>query len=348
MSLLSTQINLQADYSLQSLNSLAMPARAEYFCSVESLDQLYQALDYANLHGLTVTPLGEGSNIVLAGDIQGLVIAIGIRGIDAQQRGASNPDKVLVNLGAGENWHHMVEYCLSKGWYGLENLALIPGTVGAAPIQNIGAYGVELRDLFVSLEAIEVKTGKLVQLKAQDCQFDYRTSIFKQAALDQYVIVSLSLELSTIPEAQTEYPALNAALEGIKPSPEAVFEAVCRIRRDKLPDPAQIPNVGSFFKNPVVSSPLADKLLASFPTMPCYPQMDGLSKIPAAWLIEQCGYKGHRYGNVGVHHKQALVLVNFEGNGAELLALAEAIRADVNRKFSIQLDIEPRIYGQYA
>lgn len=345
MSLSSKELNLQADYCLHKLNSLALPARAEYFCSVDSLDQLYQALDYANLHQLAVTPLGEGSNVVLAGDIKGLVIDLNLKGIQNKNKGS---DKVQVDMAAGENWHHMVEFCLRKGWYGLENLALIPGTVGAAPIQNIGAYGVELSDFFVSLEAVEVKTGKLVKFSAQDCQFDYRSSIFKRAALDQYIIVGLSLELSTIPVAHTEYPALNAALEGTEPSPEAVFEAVCRIRREKLPDPAQIPNVGSFFKNPLVSSPLADKLSATFPTMPCYPQADGLSKIPAAWLIEQCGYKGQRHGNVGVHAKQALVLVNFEGDGTELLALAQAIEADVNTKFGIQLDIEPRVYGHHT
>jgi UDP-N-acetylmuramate dehydrogenase len=345
MSLSSKEFNLQADYCLHKLNSLALPARAEYFCSVDSLDQLHQALDYANLHQLAVTPLGEGSNIVLAGDIKGLVIDLNLKGIQNKNKGS---DKVQVDMAAGENWHHMVEFCLRKGWYGLENLALIPGTVGAAPIQNIGAYGVELSDFFVSLEAVEVKTGKLVKFSAQDCQFDYRSSIFKRAALDQYIIISLSLELSTIPVAHTEYPALNTALKGTEPSPEAVFKAVCRIRREKLPDPVQIPNVGSFFKNPLVSSSLADKLSATFPTIPCYPQADGLSKIPAAWLIEQCGYKGQRHGNVGVHAKQALVLVNFEGEGTELLALAQAIEADVNTKFGIQLDIEPRVYGHHT
>ena len=345
MSLSYKELNLQADYCLHKLNSLALPARAEYFCSVDSLDQLYQALDYANLHQLAVTPLGEGSNVVLAGDIKGLVIDLNLKGIQNKNKGS---DKVQVDMAAGENWHHMVEFCLCKGWYGLENLALIPGTVGAAPIQNIGAYGVELSDFFVSLEAVEVKTGKLVKFSAQDCQFDYRSSIFKRAALDQYIIVGLSLELSTIPVAHTAYPALNTALKGTEPSPEAVFKAVCRIRREKLPDPVQIPNVGSFFKNPLVSSSLADKLSATFPTIPCYPQADGLSKIPAAWLIEQCGYKGQRHGNVGVHAKQALVLVNFEGEGTELLALAQAIEADVNTKFGIQLDIEPRVYGHHT
>lgn len=345
MSLPSTEFNLQTDVCLQHLNTLALPAQAEYFCSVDSLDQLYQALDYANRHQLPITPLGEGSNMVLAGDIKGLVIDLNLKGIEIKNKGS---DKVQVNMAAGENWHHMVEYCLHRGCYGLENLALIPGTVGAAPIQNIGAYGVELSDFFVSLNAIEVNTGKLVQFSAQDCQFDYRASIFKQAALDQYIIVSLCLELSKTPMVNTEYPALKAELEGTDPSPENVFEAVCRIRREKLPDPLQIPNVGSFFKNPLVANPRVEKLLETYPTLPNYPQAQGLCKIPAAWLIEQCGYKGLRHGNVGVHDKQALVLVNFQGNGRELLALAKIIEADVKAKFGIQLDIEPRVYGHHT
>jgi UDP-N-acetylmuramate dehydrogenase len=229
--------------------------------------------------------------------------------------------------------------------YGLENLALIPGKVGAAPIQNIGAYGVELSDVFTSLSAIEIATGNLVQFNAQDCQFAYRSSIFKQGGLDQYIIVSLCLELSKIPIVHAEYPALKAALKGRDANPEAVFEAVCRIRREKLPDPAEIPNVGSFFKNPMIKVSARDQLLAKYPSMPSYSQSGGLIKIPAAWLIEQCGYKGRRQGNVGVHNKQALVLVNFQGDGTELLALARNIQTDVKARFGIDLVVEPRIYG---
>lgn len=343
MSALSSDITLLRDFSLQKHNTLALPACAEYFCSVNDVDQLYQALVFAKQNKLDIIPLGEGSNLVLATNIKGLVIALELKGKEAEIQDA---EKVLVTLAAGENWHDAVAYCLEQGYFGLENLALIPGTVGAAPIQNIGAYGVELSDLFVSLTAVEIATGELVQLKARDCEFAYRSSIFKQRALDQYIIVSVCLELSQKPQINIDYPALKLALVGIQPNPKIVFDTVCRIRREKLPDPKQIPNVGSFFKNPIVSAAKQTQLLADYSSMPHYAQAQGLSKIPAAWLIEQCGYKGHRQGNVGVHDKQALVLVNFQGNGAELLALARRIEGDVKKKFDIELEIEPRIYGE--
>ena len=186
-----------------------------------------------------------------------------------------------------------------------------------------------------------------MQLTAKDCEFAYRSSIFKQRALDKYIIVSVCFQLSTVAKINADYPALKTELKGAKPTPDLLFETVCRIRQSKLPDPAQIPNVGSFFKNPVVPTSQVNTLLSDYPTMPNYPQSQNLSKIPAAWLIEHCGYKGHRQGNVGVHDKQALVLVNFQGDGAELLALAKRIEEDVMAKFAIQLDIEPRIYGDY-
>ena len=339
-----SQFNLQQDICLQAFNTLSLPARAEYFCVINDLKQLDQALGFAKDKQLKITPLGEGSNLVLAGDIKGLVIVINLKGKEYKQL---DSDRVQVAFAAGENWHDSVAYCLQKGFYGLENLALIPGTVGAAPIQNIGAYGVELSDFFVSLTAVEIATGELLQLTAKDCEFAYRSSIFKQSALDKYIIVSVCFQLSTEPKINADYPALKAELEGAKPTPDLLFETVCRIRQSKLPDPAQIPNVGSFFKNPVISTTQVNKLLSYYPDMPNYPQTSGLSKIPAAWLIEHCGYKGHRQGNVGVHDKQALVLVNFQGDGAELLALAKRIEEDVMAKFAIQLDIEPRIYGDY-
>jgi len=345
MSATTTEFTIQRDICLKKHNTLALPARAEYFCTVDNLEQLYQAIDYAKQHKLTITPLGDGSNLVLAGDIQGLVIDIKLKGIHIEH---GSLDRVQVRVAAGENWHCLVESCLSQGFYGLENLALIPGTVGAAPIQNIGAYGVELSDVFVSLSAIEIASGELVQFNARDCQFAYRSSVFKRAALDQYIIVSLNLELSKTPTVNVQYPTLNFELGDAEPSPEAVFEAVCRIRREKLPDPAEIPNVGSFFKNPVITQAARDLLLSNFPSMPHYSQSDGMSKIPAAWLIEQSDYKGIRQGNVGVHDKQALVLVNFQGDGPELLALAKNIETDVAAKFGIQLAIEPRIYGDYG
>lgn len=340
---LSSEIDIHKDYNLQKHNTLALPACAQYFCAVSNLDQLHQALSFAKANNLAITPLGQGSNLVLAGDITGLVIALELKGIEFEAQGA---ERVLVALAAGENWHDSVAYCLEQGFFGLENLALIPGTVGAAPIQNIGAYGVELSDFFVSLTAMDIAKGELLQLTAKDCEFAYRSSIFKQQAIDKYIIVSVCLELSRTPQVNADYPALKLALGGVKPSPKAVFDTVCRIRREKLPDPAEIPNVGSFFKNPVVVKAKVNQLLSDYPDMPYYSQSKDLSKIPAAWLIEQCGYKGYRQGNVGVHDRQALVLVNFQGKGKELLALAKRIEDDIKQKFDIELEVEPRIYGQ--
>ena len=328
--------------SLQAFNSLALPVRAEFFCCVDSIEQIDQALEFARQHQLAITPLGGGSNVVLATDISGLVIHINLRGVDSRQ---TSSDRVEVTFAAGENWHKMVLLSLERGWYGLENLALIPGNVGATPIQNIGAYGVELRDLLLSLEVIEIASGKLIKMRGQDCGFAYRNSIFKQAAKDQYLIVSITLELTKTPCTNTQYPVLKAALRGVEPTPEAICEAVCRIRREKLPDPAQIPNVGSFFKNPLIGQDLADRLAEDYPSMPIYPQSENLCKLPAAWLIEHCGYRGLRRGAVGVHDKQALVLVNYQGDGADILALAGDIQADVESKFAIRLEMEPRVYN---
>ena len=373
-------------FSLQGLNTLALPGHAEFFCSVTDQVQVQQALDYARQNSLPVTALGGGSNMVLAGDIAGLVIHLESTGIYCEEL---DDDLVHVTFAAGENWHQAVIYCLDQGWYGLENLSLIPGNMGAAPIQNIGAYGVELCDLFVSLEAVEISTGRLVVINKADCEFGYRDSIFKQAYENQYLITQVTLALSRVPKVDIHYPALAAALADQRldqmakdalPTPEMVSAAVCSVRRSKLPDPAQIPNAGSFFKNPVVRLELLQKLLESNPGMPHFiqslsnqtnsnqtnsnqphsnqphsnqtppnrehsSQSLASAKIPAAWLIDQCGFRGLRSGNVAVHEHQALVLVNFGGTGTELLGLAAEIQAKVQARFSIALEIEPRVYG---
>ena len=373
-------------FSLQGLNTLALPGHAEFFCSVTDQVQVQQALDYARQNSLPVTALGGGSNMVLAGDIAGLVIHLESTGICCEEL---DDDLVHVTFAAGENWHQAVIYCLDQGWYGLENLSLIPGNMGAAPIQNIGAYGVELCDLFVSLEAVEISTGRLVVINKADCEFGYRDSIFKQAYENLYLITQVTLALSRVPKVNIHYPALAAALadqrldqmaKEVLPTPEMVSAAVCSVRRSKLPDPAQIPNAGSFFKNPVVRLELLQKLLESNPGMPHFiqslsnqtnsnqtnsnqphsnqphsnqtppnrehsSQSLASAKIPAAWLIDQCGFRGLRSGNVAVHEHQALVLVNFGGTGTELLGLAAEIQAKVQARFSIALEIEPRVYG---
>jgi UDP-N-acetylmuramate dehydrogenase len=337
-------IEIASQVSLQGYNTLALPACAEYFCSVTSEQQIAQALDYARTHNLQVTALGGGSNLLLAGDIAGLVIYLDLRGINCVD---SCKDSVTIEFAAGENWHKAIEYCLQQGWYGLENLSLIPGNMGAAPIQNIGAYGVELCDLFVSLRAINIATGEVLIMDRQACEFGYRDSIFKHKYSNCYLITQVSLELWAQPQVNLQYPALAEALAAeSEPTPEMVSAAVCAIRSAKLPDPAQIPNAGSFFKNPMVDAEQLKSLLADNPKMPFYSADNGWAKVPAAWLIDQSGFRGLRSGNVGVHRDQALVLVNFGGTGAELLALANRIQSEVLERFAVALEIEPRIYGQ--
>lgn len=333
--------------SLQPYNSLALPAEAEYFCAVDNSGDLLTALAFANARKIAITPLGAGSNIVLAGNIAGLVLLVDLKGVSHRQLNNS----VEVSFAAGENWHKQVQHCLQQGWYGLENLSLIPGNMGAAAIQNIGAYGVELGDLFVSLTAIDKQSGEQVVFDKAACEFGYRDSLFKNAGRDRYIITHICLRLSLEPQLNIQYPALQVACDkhlarGAEITPELVSELVCEIRREKLPDPSSIPNAGSFFKNPIIAQTQANGLSQQHPQMPCYQQANGECKVPAGWLIEQCGFKGAVRGAVGVHKQQALVLVNFgAGSGAQLLALADEVRAAVLEHFSIELEIEPRVYG---
>ena len=338
----SSELIIQESIDLKPFNSLAISAIAQHFCGVENITQLKMALSFAKTNNLKITPIGGGSNLVLAGDIDGLVIHIDLKGVTAE---AISKTQVDIKFAAGENWHAMVGYCLENQWYGLENLALIPGNMGAAPIQNIGAYGVELCDFLQSVEVINLATAEVETLSARDCQFGYRTSLFKKSAKDRYIILSVTLRLSTVAQVNSEYPSLKLALASNQPTPEDIYQTVCKIRRVKLPDPAQIPNVGSFFKNPIIASEVANALAIDYPELPIYPHTESTLKVSAAWLIEHCGFKGYRKGNVGVHHNQALVLVNYQGNGEDMLALADEIMSKVFQKFSVRLELEPRVYG---
>jgi len=326
------------------LNTLALDARARYLCTAATLDDLLAARDFARARGLSLTVLGGGSNVILAGDIPGLVVRVALPGIEALDRAGST---VRVRAGAGEDWHALVGHCLARGWFGLENLALIPGRAGAAPIQNIGAYGVELASRFDSLDALDLDSGELIRLDREACRFGYRDSIFKHELRGRVIITAITLSLSTTPAPCLDYPELRDSLAADPaPSPRAVYDAVCALRRRKLPDPAERPNAGSFFKNPVVGAAEGAALRARFPDMPGYPQPDGGLKIPAAWLIDRAGWKGRRRGAVGVHDRQALVLVHFGGgSGAELLALAADIAADVEGRFGVALELEPTVLG---
>lgn len=307
---------------------------------------LGEALDWARAEGLPVVPLGQGSNVVVAGDVDALVLRVDTRGIDVlEDRG----DTVVLRVAAGENWHRLVHWSLTQGLFGLENLALIPGTVGAAPIQNIGAYGVELEPFVRQVHCIRVADGGAFSLAGEECGFGYRDSVFKHALRDKVLITAVDLVLSRRPRVRADYPALAQALAGrgiVDPAPMEVFDAVVDIRRSKLPDPAQLPNAGSFFKNPVVGSDRAGQLGRRFPDLPRYPQADGSVKLPAAWLIEHCGWKGYRREGLGIHPEHALVIVNYgNGSGAALLELADEVAASVREAFDIALEMEPRVYG---
>lgn len=333
--------------SLQSYNTLALDACASALVHVETERSLLDALGWATAEGLPIVPLGEGSNVVLAGNIEALVLRIETRGIEVLE---DNADQVLIRVAAGEPWHALVEWSIRQGLYGLENLALIPGTAGAAPIQNIGAYGVELATFVRRVHCVQIPGGKEHILEGAACQFGYRDSIFKNSLRDQLIITAVDLQLSRVPRVQADYPVLARALEerGINnATPEQVFDAVVGIRSSKLPDPAHIPNAGSFFKNPVVSNERAGELARQFSGLPQYPQADGKTKLPAAWLIDHCGWKGYRRDGLGIHPEHALVLVNYGNDSGEaLLELAAEVATSVLDSFDLRLEVEPRIYGR--
>jgi len=338
-------VQILRDKDLQPYNTLGLHARAGAFVSVDSERDLLAAISWAVQHGLSVLPLGEGSNVVLSGDLDALVLRQDTRGIDILR---DSNNSVSLRVAAGENWHSLVQWTLQRGFYGLENLALIPGTVGAAPIQNIGAYGVELQSCLQRVHARTLAGGRELSLSRTDCEFGYRDSVFKRDLRDQVMITAVELQLSREPRLHTTYPALADALacdQGARITPQAVFDTVVKIRRSKLPDPAVEPNAGSFFKNPVVSAGQAQVLVEKFPGLPCYPQADGHAKLAAAWMIERCGWKGYREDDIGVHPDHALVLVNYGNNSGErLLSLASEIAVTVADTFGLQLVIEPRVY----
>jgi UDP-N-acetylmuramate dehydrogenase len=337
-------LKIEQQVSLQHCNTLALPSFAENFCRVSTESDLCEALAWSRQHRLPITLLGGGSNVVLARDLSGLVIQMAIPGIELV---SEEQDQRVVRVGAGENWHQLVLNTIEQGWFGLENLSLIPGLAGAAPIQNIGAYGVELSQHFLSLEAIHLATGEQRVMDASECQFGYRDSIFKHSGRDQYAITAITFVLSSKMDLCLDYPALQKALDGIDESEltaKRVSDAVCAVRRSKLPSPEDIPNVGSFFKNPVISKEQAETLRQQYPQLVGYHQVGGCEKLAAGWLVEQAGWKGFKQHGVGVHQQQSLVLVNSGGTGAALLSLASDIQASVADKFGISLEIEPRVY----
>lgn len=341
---------IQQNVSLRQFNTFGLDANGEFFVQVTDIGSLQVLLQQAQVQALPKFVLGGGSNMLLVGDIPGLVIHNRIKGRRVLQEDA---ETVVVAVGGGEGWHDWVMFALENGWGGLENLSLIPGNVGAAPIQNIGAYGVELKDVFAHLQAMDLQTGEIRKFDRDECAFGYRDSVFKRDFRGRYIIVEVAFTLQKAPHAlNLDYGAIKDELAnaGVTvPTIRDVSDAVIAIRRSKLPDPAQIGNAGSFFKNPEVPKTQFDALKAMHPSLPGYVVDAVTMKIPAGWLIEQAGWKGKRLGNHGVHAQQALVLVNYGGaKGRDLLALSAAIMQDIFDRFGIALEREVNVVGADA
>jgi len=336
-------MQIQHDVSLQSFNTFGIAAQATAFAKASSVDEL-RAILRENNGQRPVFILGGGSNILLTQDVPFLVIKNDIKGIEIIGETAT---KAILAVGGGENWHEFVRWALRQNLGGIENLSLIPGTVGAAPIQNIGAYGVELQDVFVKLEAVELATGELHTFRKADCQFGYRNSIFKNEYKGKFCITRVVFELSKQHHINTSYGALRQTLADrniSEPTIQDVSDAVISIRQSKLPDPAELGNSGSFFKNPEIPRSQFEQLQQQFPKIVHYDLPNDMVKVPAGWLIEQCGWKGKRIGNTGAHKNQALVLVNYGGaTGEEVWQLARRIMRSVEEKFGIRLTPEVNV-----
>ena len=336
-----TGLTVQNDAQLRSLNTFGVSAIAKELISLQSEAALSEL--YKKLAGRIPKLLGGGSNLVITQDVVAPIVRIALMGINLIER---DGDSVVIEAAAGEPWHPFVRHCLAQGWFGLENLSLIPGNVGASPIQNIGAYGQEVAASITSLRAWHIQSGETRTWSNQDCKFAYRDSAFKHDDGANWIILSVRFALSLVPNPQYRYADLKAYLAAAQvtdPSPMQISDAVCHIRSSKLPDPKQLGNAGSFFKNPLVPAALASQIQAANPNAPVYDQADSaVKKLSAGWLIDQCGWKGKRLGDAGVHKDHALVLVNHgQAKGAEILALAGDIQASVRERFNVLLEPEP-------
>lgn len=335
-------LTVQTAFSMRALNTLGIEAMAHAYLPINSVADLQLVRSNPVLSQLPRLILGGGSNVVLTRDFPGLVLHIRNQGIQVVGEDA---DTVTIRAAAGENWHRLVEWTLAQGLGGLENLSLIPGNVGAAPIQNIGAYGVEMQDRFHALTAFDFMTGEMLTLRREDCAFGYRDSIFKHALRDRAIVIDVTFSLPKRWQADVRYGDITdeLAVRGIvKPDPRDISNAVIAIRTRKLPDPAVIGNAGSFFKNPIIPAAQRDALLAQHPALVSYQQTDGGFKLAAGWLIDQCGWKGRALGRVAMYQKQALVLVNLGGaSGQDVVRLSEAVQADVMARFGVVLEPEP-------
>ncbi len=336
-------LQVRSDVSLKAHNTFGVDVAARYFAEADDDQQVRQALDAARERQVPLLVLGGGSNLLLTADVDALVLRMAGRGIRLL---ADDGQRVEIEAEAGEPWHPFVQWTLQQGFAGLENLSLIPGTVGASPVQNIGAYGVELKDCFLGLTALDRQSGEIREFDLQACAFAYRDSLFKRES-GRWIILRVRFALSRNAALHLDYGPVRQRLaeQGIEsPNASDVSRAICAIRSEKLPDPAVLGNAGSFFKNPLVPAVLAGRLRAEYADLVAYPQADGQVKLAAGWLIEKAGWKGFRDGDAGVHRLQALVLVNYgNATGQQLLALAQRIQADIAERFGVSLEIEPNV-----
>jgi len=365
-----SDLTIQHNVSLQTYNTLAIDVQTRWFALVSNDAELQNALQFVKQQNsqqslqtkssqkkCPLLVLGGGSNVVLVDDFPGLTVVLQTQGITIENE---TDEQIFLSVAAGENWHDTVMYCVDKGWYGIENLALIPGSVGAAPIQNIGAYGVELTQILSYVEAIDLASGELIRLNNADCHFAYRDSIFKGALKDKVIITRVVLALSKTPVWSLNYPALQDALSDhdiATLSSHTVANTVINIRNSKLPNPVDIPNAGSFFKNPIVSQQCYERIQQTYPNVVAFPVASASSnkqnvvqnntqyKLAAGWLLDQAGWKGKWVNDIAMHDKQALVLTNpNKCSGRELLAFVENVVEDIHTKYGIYLEVEPRIY----
>ena len=334
-------MNIQQNISLRNYNTFGISVQAKRFISVTSFYELQQLLKTEK----DLFLLSGGSNMLLTKDIEQLVVLIDIKGISIDKE---DDDYVYLTVNAGENWHDFILWCISQNYGGIENLSLIPGNVGTCPIQNIGAYGVEVKDVITKVEGLHIETENRVLFSNEDCKFGYRNSIFKNEQKGKVILTSVSFKLTKNKHSlNTSYGAIETELASkniLEPTIKDVSDAVVAIRKSKLPDPKEIGNSGSFFKNPVISNIQFEKLQKEFPTIPSYTISETEIKVPAGWLVEQSGFKGKRFGDAGVHTKQALVLVNYgNATGVEIYQLAQHIQKTVSKKFGISLEIEVNV-----
>lgn len=334
----------QERVSLKPFNTFGIDVKARYLTLAHDDDEVRQALALAAQRQLPVLVVGGGSNLLLTRDVDALVLHMASRG---RRILSDDGERVVIEAESGEPWHPFVQWSLAQGLCGLENLSLIPGTVGAAPMQNVGAYGVEIKDVFAGLTALDRETGQSRDFTLNECAFAYRDSVFKRNP-GRWLILRVRFVLSRTLRAHLDYGPVRQRLQeqGVQEvTAQAISDAICSIRREKLPDPAELGNAGSFFKNPVVSVQLAESIRARYPSLVAYPQSEGQVKLAAGWLIEQAGWKGYREGDAGVHRLQSLVLVNYgQASGAQLHALAQRIQADILERFGVELEMEPNLY----